>query len=134
MLKNGPARVGPGGRLKRGAQPLRSFRLVHLLADIEDDPQRRDHDFACGERGDDAAADPPVPAQRLDRRLDQPAHAAQQALPLLRSSMRLATSARPVLAACSLAASPAARASSRSCPSRSRAAVRGASSLGEIRG
>src|SRR5208337_1273343 len=44
------ARVGPGGRLERCAQPLRTFRLVYLLADIEDNPQRRDHDFARWER------------------------------------------------------------------------------------
>ena len=60
-------RVSPAQRLAQ--------RLVLLVGavDVEHDPHRRDEDLARGERAEDADADPPVEAQRRERRLDEAA-------------------------------------------------------------
>ena len=64
----------------RGAPERVAQRLVLLVGvvDVEHDAHRRDEHLARGERAENADADPPVEAERRERRLDEVAEAAGQ--------------------------------------------------------
>ena len=118
----------------RRAPPRRLPPRHRTSADVEDHPERGDDDLAGGERGEDGAADPPVPAQRHDGRLDQPPRSAEEALPFLAPMMRSPTPASAVSRAAADSVSPAAAASSRSARKCRCSATRGAASRGDRRG
>jgi len=54
--------------------------LILLVAKIVNHAERRDDDFASRKRSDRGTADPPIPAQRPNRRLDPLPHSAEVAM------------------------------------------------------